>query len=245
MVNSSDDELKVMPKRAIKRGRRPGTTTARDTIRRCAASAFAASGYDGVTVRAIAAAAGVDSALVHHYFGTKQALFEAALALEELAAVAAIRSVSPPLPSASKPPVSAAAASIGERVVREFLETWDAPNARATIGGLLRSASADERTRTRLTDVIARTIVAPRSAPSTRAAACRNYAPPSSQHSSSVSLGRATFSGPNRSHRHPPKSSAEPSGRASTPRWPASTLVRARPPQLVFHRIVYIMKLRF
>jgi len=160
MVNSSDDELKVMPKRAIKRGRRPGTTTARDTIRRCAASAFAASGYDGVTVRAIAAAAGVDSALVHHYFGTKQALFEAALALEELAAVAAIRSVSPPLPSASKPPVSAAAASIGERVVREFLATWDAPDARATIGGLLRSASADERTRTRLTDVIARTIVA-------------------------------------------------------------------------------------
>lgn len=40
---------------------------------------FARNGIDKTSIRAIAAAAGVDSALVHHYFGTKQQLFTAAI----------------------------------------------------------------------------------------------------------------------------------------------------------------------
>ena len=43
-----------------------------------ARTAFAEKGFDGATVRGIAAAAGVDPALVHHYFGTQDALFLAA-----------------------------------------------------------------------------------------------------------------------------------------------------------------------
>ena len=42
---------------------------------------FAATGFAGTSVRAIAAEAGVDPALVHHYFGTKDDLFLAALEL--------------------------------------------------------------------------------------------------------------------------------------------------------------------
>lgn len=61
-------------------GRPPGNTS--DTRERILASArelFARNGIDKTSIRAIAAAAGVDSALVHHYFGTKQQLFAAAI----------------------------------------------------------------------------------------------------------------------------------------------------------------------
>lgn len=40
---------------------------------------FARNGFDRTSVRSIASAAGVDAALVHHYFGTKQQLFAAAI----------------------------------------------------------------------------------------------------------------------------------------------------------------------
>lgn len=40
---------------------------------------FARNGFDNTSMRAVAAGAGVDSALVHHYFGTKQQLFAAAI----------------------------------------------------------------------------------------------------------------------------------------------------------------------
>jgi AcrR family transcriptional regulator len=41
-----------------------------------AAELFIASGYERTTIRAVAAAAGVDAGLVMHYFGSKQELFE-------------------------------------------------------------------------------------------------------------------------------------------------------------------------
>ncbi|OJZ67920.1 TetR family transcriptional regulator [Mycobacterium paraffinicum] len=40
---------------------------------------FARNGIRDTSIRAVAAAAGVDSALVHHYFGTKEKLFAAAV----------------------------------------------------------------------------------------------------------------------------------------------------------------------
>ena len=64
-----------------RRGRRPGSPDTRAAILAEARALFAANGYAGTSVRAIAAAAGVDAALVHHYFGTKDDLFLAALEL--------------------------------------------------------------------------------------------------------------------------------------------------------------------
>jgi AcrR family transcriptional regulator len=60
-------------------GRPAGTTDTRERIRVAARDLFAANGFDKTSVRSIATAAGVDSALVHHYFGTKQQLFTAAV----------------------------------------------------------------------------------------------------------------------------------------------------------------------
>ena len=60
-------------------GRRPGNQDTRSAILESARNAFAEKGFDQSSIRAIAAAAGVDAALVHHYFGTKEKLFLAVL----------------------------------------------------------------------------------------------------------------------------------------------------------------------
>jgi len=66
------------PKR--RRGRpRGGATDARERIVAAAVAEFGERGYDGATMRGIAARAEVDAALLHHYFGTKADLFAAAV----------------------------------------------------------------------------------------------------------------------------------------------------------------------
>ena len=60
-------------------GRPSGTSDTRDRILTNAREMFARNGIGKTSIRSIAAAAGVDSALVHHYFGTKEQLFAAAV----------------------------------------------------------------------------------------------------------------------------------------------------------------------
>ena len=60
-------------------GRRPGNPDTREAILGAARTAFADKGYDGASIRTIATGAGVDPALVHHYVGTKDKLFLAAM----------------------------------------------------------------------------------------------------------------------------------------------------------------------
>lgn len=98
-----------------------------------AREAFAERGFDGATIRGIATAAGVDPALVHHYFGTKDALF--------LAAVEA-----PADPTDLLPEVLAGGPDgLGERILRMFLRVWDGPIQSAGLA-LVRSAVANEWT---------------------------------------------------------------------------------------------------
>ncbi len=58
-------------------GRPAGNSDSRDRILESARVLFARNGIANTSIRAVAAAAGVDSALVHHYFGTKEKLFAA------------------------------------------------------------------------------------------------------------------------------------------------------------------------
>jgi AcrR family transcriptional regulator len=60
-------------------GRPAGSSNTRDRILDRARELFARNGIKNTSIRAVAAAAGVDSALVHHYFGTKEKLFAAAV----------------------------------------------------------------------------------------------------------------------------------------------------------------------
>lgn len=66
--------------RPSRSGRRPGSPDTRGQVLTAARRRFARDGYDGATIRTIAAEADVDPALVHHYFGSKRELFLAATA---------------------------------------------------------------------------------------------------------------------------------------------------------------------
>jgi AcrR family transcriptional regulator len=60
-------------------GRRPGDPeVTKKSILDAARDVFGELGYDRATMREIAARGGVDPALIHHHFGTKQELFAAA-----------------------------------------------------------------------------------------------------------------------------------------------------------------------
>lgn len=60
-------------------GRPVGSSDTRERILTSARELFARNGIGNTSVRAIATDAGVDPALVHHYFGTKEKLFTAAV----------------------------------------------------------------------------------------------------------------------------------------------------------------------
>lgn len=112
-------------------GRRPGSADTRGRILEAARAAFADLGFEGATVRRIAARAGVDPALVHHYFGSKQRLFVAAMEFPvDVGATFAALAAGP-------------RETIGERIVRTFVDVWDRPEVRPTVLGLVRSATTD------------------------------------------------------------------------------------------------------
>jgi AcrR family transcriptional regulator len=60
-------------------GRPPGNSDTRGRILTCARNLFARNGFNKTSIRAVAKDAGVDAALVHHYFGSKTELFAAAI----------------------------------------------------------------------------------------------------------------------------------------------------------------------
>lgn len=110
------------------RGRPRGASDARERILRAAVEEFGAHGYDGATVRAIAARAEVDPALVHHYFGTKADLFAAAVDI-------------PMRPDRVIPGIIAGPRDeVGERAVRFVLEQFEDPDIRRRAVALLRGA---------------------------------------------------------------------------------------------------------
>src|SRR6056297_746569 len=114
-------------------GRRPGASGTREAILDAARRRFADAGYRGATIRAIAADAEVDPALVHHYFGTKQELFAAVVEFP----------VSPSVVVERLEQVSRDEA--GAQVMRTYLSVWDLPQYQDRMRILLHGAMADER----------------------------------------------------------------------------------------------------
>jgi AcrR family transcriptional regulator len=114
-------------------GRRPGNQDTKQSILESARTVFAESGFDKASVRAIAAAAGVDPALVHHYFGTKEKLF--------------LASMNSPIDPAELIPEAMAGPreQAGERLVALVLRIWDSPAGVAAVA-LMRSAMSNEWT---------------------------------------------------------------------------------------------------
>jgi AcrR family transcriptional regulator len=123
-------------------GRRPGVSGTREAILGAARRAFTEHGYQHATVRGVADLAGVDPALVHHYFGTKQELFVAAVRLpvnpvEQLMAVL------------DEDPGQA-----GRRMVEAFLSVWDHAATQSPLLALIRSAVGDDHAAAMLREFI-------------------------------------------------------------------------------------------
>jgi AcrR family transcriptional regulator len=128
-----------------RRGRRPGAGDTRAHVLAAARARFAAHGYDATTMRQVARDAGVDPALVHHYFGTKSDLFVAAVEypVNPAEVVAAL--------------VAADRDELGEQLLRLFLARWE--EGTTPLFALLRSAGEHEAAATMLREFIAREIV--------------------------------------------------------------------------------------
>ncbi|MFJ4007288.1 TetR family transcriptional regulator [Streptomyces sp. NPDC090023] len=114
-----------------RRGRPPRAESGdtRDRILGAAREEFSERGYEKTSVRGIAKAAGVDSALVHHYFGTKEQVFEAAVSVAFAPALAAPDAI-------AEGPLD----TVGERLTRFVLGVWENPATRTPLLAIVRSA---------------------------------------------------------------------------------------------------------
>ena len=127
-------------------GRRPGAGGTREKIVAAARTHFSEAGYEGATIRGIAAGAAVDPALVLHYFGSKEGVFKAAVNF-------------PVDPSEFLPRLLASGLDgLGERLVRFFLQTWDSPTGSPMLG-LLRSVVSNEIAASLLRDFVTREVL--------------------------------------------------------------------------------------
>lgn len=112
-------------------GRRPGTTRTREAILEAARRQFGSVGYDRSSLRAIAAEAGVDQALIVHFFGSKMGLFLEVvdLPVDPEAAVSTV--------------VKGPRKEIGVRAATFVIGVLENEDARATVTGLIRTATSE------------------------------------------------------------------------------------------------------
>ena len=130
-------------------GRRPGEGSTRADILAAATASFAESGYDRATIRAIAARAEVDPALVIHYFGSKEALFTEALQLPLQPGEVFARGI------------AAGPEQLGATIVRTFLEAWEPPEMRVRLMAMLRSALTNDAAMGMIRDLLVREVFGP------------------------------------------------------------------------------------
>jgi AcrR family transcriptional regulator len=138
---------------ARRTGRRAGDSGTREAILSSARNLFAERGYDRATIRGIAAQAGVDPALVHHFYGTKERLFAAAMELP----IVPSELISATLEGASRRPGE----TTGEHIVRTAVTVWDSPGVRTGLLGLLRSALTSENAAAMVREFVTSAILGP------------------------------------------------------------------------------------
>lgn len=127
-------------------GRRPGESGSRERILAAARSHFARDGYEGATIRRIAASARVDGALVMHFFGSKEHLFVEAMRFPVDPATFVPRLVGPGVDG------------LGERLALFFFEVWDGPDGGQFIA-LLRSVATNEKAAEMMRQFISREVL--------------------------------------------------------------------------------------
>lgn len=131
---------------ATRSGRRPGKPDTRQDILAVARDTFAAVGFTKASIRRIAATAGVDPALVHHYFGSKDELFLATVQVQ----------INPR--QIVEQLVAGGVEGLGTRMIAAILQEWDSP-AGASLIAALRTAVGDPGPRRALTQFVTTEII--------------------------------------------------------------------------------------
>jgi AcrR family transcriptional regulator len=132
---------------AKRTGRRPGSADTRGEILAAARAEFALRGYEKATIRGIARAADVDSALVHHYFGAKDKVFLAAMELPLDPGVIVDQVV------------DGDRDGVGERLARFAFSLWENPEVRERLLAMLRSAASNEEAAALLRGFVGKALV--------------------------------------------------------------------------------------
>lgn len=142
------------PRSGRRRGRPAGSSraagepSARERIVSSARAEFAARGFDKASIRGIARGARVDPALVHHYFGTKEQVFEAAVEKAFAPALGAPDEVA-----------AAERGQAGERMTRFVFGLWESPATREPLLAIVRSAVNNETAARIFRGLVARNLV--------------------------------------------------------------------------------------
>jgi AcrR family transcriptional regulator len=128
---------------------RPGAEVTREKILEAAREEFAGRGFDRATIRGIASVAGVDPALVLHYFGSKAQLFGDAISIPVEPAEVLRRSA------------AAGFEDVGSAIVAAFLESWEDAETGPRMVALLRSAMTSDMALERVREYLGRRIFGP------------------------------------------------------------------------------------
>jgi AcrR family transcriptional regulator len=130
-------------------GRRRGNPDTRATILVAAQSEFADKGFDRVSMRGIAKAAGVDPSLMYHYFGSKDDVLLASLDVPFDP-----REVIPAL-------TRDGVAGLGNRIASRFLAIWDDPANQTRLVTVVRASMSSTAAQDLLTNGVARMVLRP------------------------------------------------------------------------------------
>ena len=135
------------PEQPAKRpsGRRTGNASTREALLKAAVETFAENGFEGSTLRAITSKAGVDVALVSHFFGNKQGLFDEAVLRQSEQNLQRVISFTP----GDEP---------ARQLLEIYLDMWENPATALTVRALFRAAFESEDNRARLQALISETL---------------------------------------------------------------------------------------
>ena len=133
---------------ATARGRRPGPSETREEILRAARELFARHGYEKASLRAIARNAGVDPALILHYFSSKDGLLREALTLPL-----------DPSDMLANGLADVPDDQVGEHLVRLVVSLWDRPALTHRLSSMLRVGMSHDLAMTVLREMLQRTVL--------------------------------------------------------------------------------------
>jgi AcrR family transcriptional regulator len=128
-----------------RRGRRPAGEDTRAALLDAARVEFTERGFDGATVRTIAQRAGVDPAMVNHWFGGKDALFVAVMEIPVNPGEIVHRILDGP------------PEQVAERILRTFLSVWDT-NGGGALAALVRSVASHEEAARMMREFVSRMV---------------------------------------------------------------------------------------